>query len=204
MDGESADPIGARLVSHLSHCASELDPLLLQSPPAAALPFPPWAWPSFPQLSATSQAAAAAAASSPFTAGRRDLALLGSYPSPASLGLAPMAACQQGAPPPLLAPTAALASVHRVSSLAASPALAPSRPTQQSPHSASRASPLPLVTSSSTSPSTTSSPSSSSSSSRPQVSFRPFAPQVSPTAQRRVLNGSAKSSQGWGTEIGAF
>lgn len=203
MDGESADPIGARLVSHLSHCASELDPLLLQSPPATALPFPPWAWPSFPQLSATSQAAAAA--SSPFTAGRRDLALLGSYPSPASLGLAPMAACQQGAPPPppLLAPTAALASVHRVSSLAASPALAPSRPAQPSPHSASRASPLPLVTSSSTSPSTTSSPSSTSSS-RPQVSFRPFAPQASPTAQRRVLSSSAKTSQGWGTEIGAF
>lgn len=206
LDGESVDPIGARLVSHLSHCASELDPLLLQSPPASALPFPPWAWPSFPQLSATSQAAAAAA-SSPFTTGRRDLALLGSYPSPASLSLAPMATCQQGAPPPplpppLLASAAALASVHRVPSLAASPALAPSRPAQPSPHSASRASPLPLVTSSSTSPSTTSS--SSSSSGRPQVSFRPFAPQGSPTAQRRVLNGSAKPSQGWGTEIGAF
>lgn len=41
LDGESVDPIGARLVSHLSHCASELDPLLLQSPPASALPFPP-------------------------------------------------------------------------------------------------------------------------------------------------------------------
>lgn len=195
MEGESADPIGARLVSHLSHCASELDPLLLQSPPAATLPFPPWVWPSFPQISATSQAASVGA-SSPYTTGRRDLALLGSYPSPASLGLAPMAACQQGAPPPppLLTPTAALASVHRVSSLA------PSRPTQLSPHSASRASPLPLVTSSSTSPSTTSSPSSSS---RQQVSFRPFAPQASPTAQRRVSNSSAKS-QGWGTEIGAF
>lgn len=197
LDGDSPDPIGARLVSHLSHCASELDPLLLQSPPASALPFPPWPWASFPQISATSQASS----SPPFPGGRRDLALLASYPSPASLGLAPLAACQQGAPPPpLLAPTA-LASVHRVPSLAASPALAPSRPTQSSPHSATRASPLPLVTSSSSS---TSSSSTSSSSGPPQVSFRPFAPQASPAAQRRGLSGSAKSSQGWGTEIGAF
>ncbi|XP_051992327.1 hairy/enhancer-of-split related with YRPW motif-like protein [Xyrauchen texanus] len=44
----SSDPIGARLVSHLSHCASELDPLL-QSP--AALSFPPWPWPSLPPAS---------------------------------------------------------------------------------------------------------------------------------------------------------
>ncbi|KAG7245141.1 hypothetical protein INR49_023707 [Caranx melampygus] len=180
LEGESPDPIGARLVSHLSHCASELDPLLLQSPPASALPFPPWPWASFPQISPNSPAS-----SSPsFPNGRRDLALLRSYPSPTSLRLAPLAGCQQGASP-LLAPTA-LATVHRMPALAASPALAPSRSTQPSPHCATRASPLPLPTSSS--PSTSSSSSSTSSSSAPtQVSFRPFAPLGSPTAQRRGL-----------------
>ncbi|XP_060949384.1 hairy/enhancer-of-split related with YRPW motif-like protein [Limanda limanda] len=194
LEGESPDPIGARLVSHLSHCASEIDPLLLQSPPASALHFPPWPWASFPQISHASPASA----SPPFLAGRRDLALLGSYPSPASLRLAPLAGCQQGAPP-LLGPTA-LATVHRMPSLAASPALAPSRPTQPSPHCATRASPLPPPTPSSSSPSS----SSTSSSAQPQVSFRPFAPLGSSTIQRRGLNGSAKAPQGWGTEIGAF
>lgn len=198
LEGESPDPIGARLVSHLSHCASELDPLLLQTTPASTLPFPPWPWASFPQISPTSPASS----SSPFPSGRRDLALLGSYPSPASLRLAPLAGCQQGVPP-LLAPTA-LATVHRVPSLAASPVLAPSRPTQPSPHSASRASPLPIPTPSSSSPSTTASSSTSSSSAPPQISFRPFAPLGSPTAQRRGLSGSGKSAQGWVTEIGAF
>uniref|UniRef100_A0A3B4EPU0 Hairy/enhancer-of-split related with YRPW motif-like protein n=1 Tax=Pundamilia nyererei TaxID=303518 RepID=A0A3B4EPU0_9CICH len=197
LDGDSPDPIGARLVSHLSHCASELDPLLLQSPPASALPFAPWPWASFPQISPNSPASS----SPPFPSGRRDLALLGSYPSPASLRLTPLAGCQQGAPQ-LLAPTA-LATVHRVPSLAASPVLAPSRPPQPSPHSSSRASPLPLSTPSSSSPSTSSS-STSSSSAPPQVSFRPFAPMGSPTVQRRGLSGSAKAAQGWGTEIGAF
>lgn len=195
VDGESPDPIGARLVSHLSHCASELDPLLLQSPPATALPFAPWPWASFPQISTTSQASS----SPPFPGGRRELALLGSYASPASLSLAPLGGCQQGVPP-LLAPTA-LASVHRMPSLTASPAIAPSRPTQPSPHSTTRASPLPLLTSSSPS---TSSSSTSPSSGPLQVSFRPFAPLGSPAAQRRGLSGSAKSTQGWGTEIGAF
>lgn len=199
LDGESPDPIGARLVSHLSHCASELDPLLLQSPPASALPFPPWPWASFPQISPASPGSH----SPPFAAGRRELALLGSYPSHTSIRLASLAGCQQGAPP-LLAPTA-LATVHRMPSLAASPVLAPSRPTQPSPHCATRASPLPLPTPSSSSPSTSSSSSSTSSSSaQPQVSFRPFAPLGSPTAQRRGLSGSAKAVQGWGTEIGAF
>ncbi|XP_026204640.1 hairy/enhancer-of-split related with YRPW motif-like protein [Anabas testudineus] len=197
LEGESPDPIGARLVSHLSHCASELDPLLLQSPPASTLAFPPWPWASFPQIAPTSPASS----SPPFPSGRRDLALLGSYSSPASLRLGPLASCQQGAPP-LLAPTA-LASVHRVPSLAASPSLAPSRPTQPSPHSASRASPLPLSTPSSSSPSTSSS-STSSSSAPPLVSFRPFAPLGSPTAQRRALSASAKPANGWATEIGAF
>ncbi|XP_020498838.1 hairy/enhancer-of-split related with YRPW motif-like protein [Labrus bergylta] len=196
LDGDSPDPVGARLVSHLSHCASELDPLLLQSPPTSALPFPPWPWPSFHQISPASPAS-----TSPAFHGRRDLALLGSYPSPASLRLAPLAGCQQGAPP-LLAHTA-LATVHRMPSLAASTALAPSRPTQPSPHSATRASPLPLPTPSSSSSSTSSS-NTSSSSAPLQVSFRPFAPLGSPTAQRRGLSGSAKSAQGWGTEIGAF
>lgn len=197
LEGDSPDPIGARLVSHLSHCASELDPLLLQSPPASALPFAPWPWASFPQISPNSPASS----SPPFPSRRRDLALLGSYPSPASLRLTPLAGCQQGAPQ-LLAPTA-LATVHRVPSLAASPVLAPSRPPQPSPHSSTRASPLPLSTPSSSSPSTSSS-STSSSSAPPQVSFRPFAPMGSPTVQRRGLSGSAKAAQGWGTEIGAF
>ncbi|CAJ1083766.1 hairy/enhancer-of-split related with YRPW motif-like protein [Xyrichtys novacula] len=199
LDGDSPDPIGARLVSHLSHCASELDPLLLQSPPASALPFPPWPWASFPQISPASPVSPSPA----FPAGRRDLALLGSYPSPASLRLTPLAGCPQGAPP-LLAPTA-LATVHRMPSLAASTTLAPSRPAQPSPHSATRASPLPIPTPSSSSSSSSTSSSSTTSSSAPQqVSFRPFAPLGSPTAQRRGLSGSAKSAQGWGTEIGAF
>uniref|UniRef100_A0A3P9Q449 Hes related family bHLH transcription factor with YRPW motif like n=1 Tax=Poecilia reticulata TaxID=8081 RepID=A0A3P9Q449_POERE len=182
LEGESPDPIGARLVSHLSHCASELDPLLLQSPPASALPFPPWPWTSFPPIGP-----ATPAPSSPsFPSSRRDLALLGSYPSSASLRLAPLAGCQQGAPP-LLGPTA-LASIHRVASLPSSPALGHSRPNQPSPHSTTCASPLPLPTASSSSP----------------LSFRPFAPLGSPIAQRRSLSGSSKAPQGWGTEIGAF
>ncbi|XP_041867280.1 hairy/enhancer-of-split related with YRPW motif-like protein [Melanotaenia boesemani] len=196
MEGESPDPIGARLVSHLSHCASELDPLFLQSAPSSTMPISPWPWAPFPQLAPGSPAPS----SPPFPGGRRELALLGSYPSPASLRLAPLAGCQQGAPP-LLAP-AALASVHRVTSLTASPSLGSSRPTQPSPHSTTRASPLPPQTPSSSSSSTPSS--TSSSSAPPQVSFRPFAPLGSPTAQRRGLSGSAKAGPGWGTEIGAF
>lgn len=195
LEGESPDPIGARLVSYLSHCASELDPLLLQSPPASALPFPAWSWASFPQIPPTSPA------SSPsFPSGRRDLALLGSYPSSASLRITPLAGCQQGVPP-LLAPTA-LATVHRLPTLAASPTIASSRPTQPSPHSTTRASPLPQPSPSSSS--STSSSSTSLSSGPPQVSFRPFANLGSPTIQRRVLSGSTKTAGGWGTEIGAF
>uniref|UniRef100_A0A4W6FX92 Hes related family bHLH transcription factor with YRPW motif like n=1 Tax=Lates calcarifer TaxID=8187 RepID=A0A4W6FX92_LATCA len=167
LEGESPDPIGARLVP----------PLTLLGP-GSALPFPPWPWASFPQISPTSPASS----SPPFPNGRRDLALLGSYPSPASLRLAPLAGCQQGAPP-LLAPTA-LATVHRMPSLAG---LASSPPHP-----------------SSSSPSSSSSSSTSSTSAPPQVSFRPFAPLGSPTAQRRGLSGSAKATQGWGTEIGAF
>uniref|UniRef100_A0A3Q2P283 Hes related family bHLH transcription factor with YRPW motif like n=1 Tax=Fundulus heteroclitus TaxID=8078 RepID=A0A3Q2P283_FUNHE len=197
LEGESPDPIGARLVSHLSHCASELDPLLLQSPPASALHFPPWPWNSFPSI-----APASPAPSSPsFPSGRRDLALLGSYPSSASLRLTPLAGCQQGAPP-LLGPTS-LASIHRVASLPTSSTLGPSRPNQPSPHSTTCASPLPLPTASSSSPSSSSS-STPSSSAPLQVSFRPFAPLGSPIAQRRSLTGASKAAQGWGTEIGAF
>ncbi|XP_037548787.1 hairy/enhancer-of-split related with YRPW motif-like protein [Nematolebias whitei] len=193
LEGESPDPIGARLVSHLSHCASELDPVLLQSPPASALPFPPWPWASFPQIAPSSPAPSSAS----FPSGRRDLALLGSYPSPASLRLAPLAGCQQVIPP-LLSPTT-LASVHRVTSLTASSGLAPSRPSQPSPHSTTSTSPLPPPT-----PSSSTSSSTSSSAAAPQVSFRPFAPLVSPTSQRRGSNGSTKAVLGWGTEIGAF
>lgn len=176
---ESSDPIGARLVSHLSHCASELDPLL-QSP--AALPFPPWPWSSFPQLSATTPPTSSA----PFPpASRRDLpphataALLG-YPSPA-LRVGPLST--QGA---LLSP--ALTQMHRLPSIPGHPHRlqqhSPDGPTIPSPSSAS----------SNSSPSTA----------PQQVSFRPFAPLGSPTPARRGLGNSSKSAQGWGTEIGAF
>ncbi|XP_051927941.1 hairy/enhancer-of-split related with YRPW motif-like protein [Hippocampus zosterae] len=183
LEGESPDPIGARLVTHLSHCASELDPLLLQSPPSSALPFPPWPWVSFPQMSASS--------SPPFPSGRRDLSLMGSYPPAAALRLAPLAGCQRGAPP-LLAP-AALATVRRLPSPAPSPSSGPPRLAQASPRSTSRNSPLPPAPSAS---SPTSAP--------PLVSFRPFAPLVSSAVQRRGIVGSGKSAQGWATEIGAF
>uniref|UniRef100_A0A3P9MP58 Hes related family bHLH transcription factor with YRPW motif like n=1 Tax=Oryzias latipes TaxID=8090 RepID=A0A3P9MP58_ORYLA len=185
LEGESPDPIGARLVSHLSHCASELDPLLLQCPAASAMPFPSWPWASFPQITPPSTASP----SPPFPSSRRDLALLGSYPPPTTLRLAPLAACQQVGP--TLLPPVALAPIHRVPSLSASPGLTQPRQTQSSPHST--ASPLP--------PPSSSSPATSST---PQVSFRPFAPLGSPTPQRRGLSSSCKPGSGWGTEIGAF
>lgn len=172
---ESSDPIGARLVSHLSHCASELDPLL-QSP--ATLPFPPWPWPSFPQLAATSSPVS----STPFPPNaRRDLAphatatLLG-YPSPA---LRVGCLSTQGA---IMNP--ALTPVRRLPSIPGHP----HRLQQQSPDG-------------STIPSSSSS---SSNSSTPQISFRPFAPLGSPAPGRRGLSTSSKSAQAWGTEIGAF
>ncbi|XP_072303226.1 hairy/enhancer-of-split related with YRPW motif-like protein [Eucyclogobius newberryi] len=180
-EGESVDPIGARLVSHLSHCASELDPLLLQAAPAppSAVPFAHWHWPTFPPLS---PAPPASSSSPPFH--HRDLALLGAYPSPTALRLNP---------PPLVAPTALTASVPRVSSLTASTLH------RGTPHlSVSNVSPRPL------SPPMSSSASTVSSTPPAQASFRPFAPLGSPTAQRRGLNVTSKSRQGWGTEIGAF
>ncbi|KAJ8268250.1 hypothetical protein COCON_G00134220 [Conger conger] len=105
---EAPDPIGARLVSHLSHCASELDPLM-QSP--AAVPFTPWPWASFPHLPT-----APPTSSAPFPgASRRELpphtaALLAAYPSPA-LRTAPIGCL----PASHLSP--ALAAVRRVPSL---------------------------------------------------------------------------------------
>lgn len=169
---ESSDPIGAHLVSHLSHCASELDPLL-QSP--AALPFPPWPWPSFPQLASTSSPAS----SSPFPPTTcRDLtphataALLG-YPSP-TMRVGSLST--QGA---LLSP--ALTPVRRLPSIPGHP----HRLQQHSPEG-------PTI------------PSSSSNSSPPQISFRPFAALGSPAPGRRGLGTSSKSGQAWSTEIGAF
>lgn len=176
LEGESVDPIGARLVSHLSHCASELDPVLLQPGPPSAVPFPPWPWHTFPSLPPSSPASP----SSPFH--RRDLALLGAYPTPASLRLNPPP------PPHVIAPPALTTPVHRGSSL---PPLQGHRGTQ--PPNVPNVSPRPM------------SPTTSSSSSSPtQPSFRPFAPLGSPTAQRRGLSVAGKSTQGWGTEIGAF
>ncbi len=173
---ESSDPIGTRLVSHLSHCASELDPLI-QSP--AALPFPPWPWPSFPQLVSTSSPAS----SSPFPqTNRRDLAphatvaLLG-YPSPA---LRVGSLSTRGA---ILSP--ALTPVRRLPTIPGQP----HRLQQYSPDGAT-------IPSSSSSSSSNSSPS--------QISFRPFAPLGSPVPGRRGLGSSRKSGQAWGTEIGAF
>ncbi|XP_045062753.1 hairy/enhancer-of-split related with YRPW motif-like protein [Coregonus clupeaformis] len=183
---DSPDPIGARLVSHLSHCASQLDPLLLQSAPTSStLPFPPWPWIS--SISSYHQMSPASSPPSPsFSAGRRELARLGGggYPSHSAgtLRLAPLE-CQQWSQ---LAP-ALVSGVRRVPSLPppSSPALTPS-PIQQSPGS-------PLLT---TSSSTSSSTFSSSPSAPPQVTFRPFAPLGSPAGQRR-----GKAPKTWGTEI---
>lgn len=189
---DSSDPIGARLVSHLSQCASELDPLH-QSP--AALPFPPWPWGSFPQLSASSSPASAS--HFPPT-NRRDLSPhaaspLLAYPSP-TLCLAPVG--HQGV---LLSP--ALSPVHRMSSVSSHP----HRLAQASTENSAVPSPLHSVpprshNSSSPSSNSTSSSPSSSSSGHPQVSFRPFVALRSPAPLIRV----SKSAHTWGTEIGAF
>ncbi|XP_052325100.1 hairy/enhancer-of-split related with YRPW motif-like protein [Oncorhynchus keta] len=179
---DSPDPIGARLVSHLSHCASQLDPLLLQSPPtSSSLPFPPWPW-----ISSYHRMSPVSSPTSPtFSARRRELARLGGgcYPSRSAdtLCLAPLG-CQQGS---MLAP--ALVSGHRrVPSLPPPSSLALTatpthRLTQQSPGASV------LLTSSS----------SSFPSAPPQV--RPFVPLGSPAGQRR-----GKATKTWGTEIGAF
>uniref|UniRef100_A0A4W5M9S9 Hes related family bHLH transcription factor with YRPW motif like n=1 Tax=Hucho hucho TaxID=62062 RepID=A0A4W5M9S9_9TELE len=96
---DSPDPIGAHLVSHLSHCASQLDPHLLQSPPtSSALPFPPWPW-----ISSNQQMSPVSSPTSPsFSARRKELARLGGYPSHSAgtLRLTPLE-CRQGS---LLAP----------------------------------------------------------------------------------------------------
>lgn len=183
---ESSDPIGARLVSHLSHCASELDPLL-QSP--ATLPFPPWPWSSYPQLSATTPPGSSVTFPS---ASRRDLpphttgALLG-YSSP---GLRVGHLSTQGA---ILSP--ALTQMHRVPSIPGHP----HRLQQHSPDGPTIPSPLQTVR-----PQSSASSNSSPSTAPQQVSFRPFAPMGSPTPARRGVGNSSKSAQGWGTEIGAF
>lgn len=180
------------MVSHLSQCASELDPLH-QSP--ASLAFHPWPWGSFPQLSASSSPAS----SSHFPpATRREMAphaaaTLLAYPSPA-LCVAPLG--NQGA---LLSP--ALSPVHRMPSVSSHP----HRLAQPSTESSTVPSPLhsvPLRSHNSSSPSSNSASSSPSSSSvgHPQVSFRPFVALRSPAPLIRV----SKSAHSWGTEIGAF
>uniref|UniRef100_A0A8C9WFK3 Hes related family bHLH transcription factor with YRPW motif like n=1 Tax=Scleropages formosus TaxID=113540 RepID=A0A8C9WFK3_SCLFO len=176
---ESQDPIGARLVSHLSHCASELDPLL-QSP--TSLPFAPWPWAAFPQLSVPP-----ASPSGPFPgATRRDLpphaaTLLAAYPSPA-LRAAPIGCLPASPPTAVLSP--AIASVRRV------PALPSPTHRLPLPSPEARGTPPLLV---SPSPSATT-----------QVSFRPFAPLGSSNGQRGATSNPGKASQPWGTEIGAF
>lgn len=190
---ESADPIGARLVSHLSHCASELDPLH-QSP--AALPFTPWPWGSFPQLSGPSSPPVT---SPPFTSdGRHDLAThtaLLAYPSPA-LRVAPLGS--QGA---LLSPAISL--MRRLPSVQSCHHRLP-EPPQKGPTVPSplRSAPPPPSTSSSSPPSISSS--SPSSTGHHQVSFRPFAALGPPAPVLRGMSGSSKSAQAWETEIGAF
>ncbi|KAL7829445.1 hypothetical protein AOLI_G00303300 [Acnodon oligacanthus] len=183
---ESTDPIGVRLVSHLSHCASELDPLHQSS---AALPFTPWPWGSFPQLSNPSSPTVP---SPPFASdGRRDLtphAALLAYPSPA-LRMAPLGS--QGA---LLSPAISL--VRRLPSVPSRPHRLP-EPPQEGPgaptslHSA----PPPRSSSSPSSISSSSSPTSSSAS-HPQVSFRPFAALGSPAPVLRGMGGSSKRVMG--------
>ncbi|KAG7457669.1 hypothetical protein MATL_G00229740 [Megalops atlanticus] len=112
---ETPDPIGARLVSHLSHCASELDPLM-QSP--AALPFAPWPWASFPHLHTPPPSSSSS--SGPFPgASRRDLpphtaALLATYPTSA-LRVAPIGCLPANQQTAVLSP--ALAAVRRMPSL---------------------------------------------------------------------------------------
>ncbi|XP_023687740.1 hairy/enhancer-of-split related with YRPW motif-like protein [Paramormyrops kingsleyae] len=171
---EAPDPIGARLVSHLSHCATELDPLL-QSP--AGLPFGPWPWAAFPG------SAAPAAAARPFAGPppRRELpahtaTLLGSYPTH-SLRASAIGSLPAAPPTTMLGP--ALATVHRVPPLP-SPTHRLSQPSPES-----RGTP-PLLAS------------------PPQLSFRPFAPLGSASGQRRLGTGTSKASPHWGTEIGAF
>ncbi|KAL0961741.1 hypothetical protein UPYG_G00331120 [Umbra pygmaea] len=183
---DSLDPIGARLVSHLSHCASELDPLLLRTPPptTSPLPYPPWPW-------ITSYHPGSPAASPPsFSAGRRDLELLGSgsggYPSHSAGAMRlPPLGCQHAL---LLSPTL-VSGGSRVPSLPP-PSSPTNKPTQQSPGGSPPAHIPPSSSSSSSAP--------------PQVSFRPFTPLGSPIGQRRGMGVSAKTPKSWATEIGAF
>ncbi|KAG5842331.1 hypothetical protein ANANG_G00176500 [Anguilla anguilla] len=177
---EAPDPIGARLVSHLSHCASELDPLM-QSP--AALPFAPWPWASFPHLPTPPPANSAPfpgplagppaprrrpAGSLPLA---RPCGRLHWLPPGRSSGGGPEprpGCCAQGALPPSAGPA------HRLSQ----------------PSSEGHGAPPLLVT-----------PPSSATS---QVSFRPFAPPGSGSAQRGGAGNPSKAPQPWGTEVGAF
>ncbi|XP_010898261.4 hairy/enhancer-of-split related with YRPW motif-like protein [Esox lucius] len=184
LDGgvDSPDPIGARLVSHLSHCASELDPLLLQTPPTSTvLPFPPWPW-----VSSYHHVTPPGTSPHSFSMGSRELEILGSgpggYTPHPALRVAPLGGQNIRAP-------ALVSGVRRVPSLPqpSSPSSPANRLTQQSP----RGSPHHH-------------PATSSSSAPPQVSFRPFAPLGSSTGQRRVVGGSAKAPKAWATEIGAF
>ncbi|TSK31492.1 Hairy/enhancer-of-split related with YRPW motif-like protein [Bagarius yarrelli] len=185
---DSSDPIGARLVSHLSQCASELDPLH-QSP--AALAFPPWPWGTFPQLSASTSPASS---SSPFPpSNRREMtphaaATFLTYPSPtlclASLG-------NQGA---LLSP------VHKMSPVSTHPHRL-AQPSTESSNVPSNLHSVPPRSHNSSSPSSNSSSSPSFSyASHHQVSFRPFVALRAPAELIRV----SKSAHTWGTEIGAF
>ncbi|XP_017548107.1 hairy/enhancer-of-split related with YRPW motif-like protein isoform X1 [Pygocentrus nattereri] len=190
---ESTDPIGVRLVSHLSHCASELDPLQQSS---AALPFTPWPWGSFPQLSSPSSLTVP---SPPFASdSRRDLtphAALLAYPSPA-LRMTPLGS--QGA---LLSPAISL--VRRLPSVPSRSHRLP-EPPQEGPAAPTSLHSAPPPRSSSSPSSISSSSPTSSSASHSQVSFRPFAALGSPAPVIRGMGGSSKSAQTWGTEIGAF
>ncbi|KAL7830295.1 hypothetical protein SRHO_G00314220 [Serrasalmus rhombeus] len=190
---ESTDPIGVRLVSHLSHCASELDPLHQSS---AALPFTPWPWGSFPQLSSPSSLTVP---SPPFASdSRRDLtphAALLTYPSPA-LRMTPLGS--QGA---LLSPAISL--VRRLPSVPSRSHRLP-EPPQEGPAATTSLHSAPPPRSSSSPSSISSSSPTSSSASHSQVSFRPFAALGSPAPVIRGMGGSSKSAQTWGTEIGAF
>ncbi|XP_028675383.1 hairy/enhancer-of-split related with YRPW motif-like protein isoform X1 [Erpetoichthys calabaricus] len=190
---DNTDPIGARLVSHLNHCASEMDPLI-HSP--ASLTFPPWPW-GFPQLS------------NPFprTVGeiRREIAAPGpalltpstvTFQSP-SIRSAPVG-CLSNSPPAIVMSALGSPTVRRVIPTAASPS---TRLTQAGNSLSAMSSAEQHVTSS-----LLNTPAARDSGTQ---SFRPFTSFPSPassasSAQLTNSLSTGKGSRLWVTEIGVF
>lgn len=180
---ESSDPIGARLVSHLSHYAGVLDPLHQSS---TSMAFCQWPWGS-------STNSVSSTSFSPGTC--QDF---GPHASSALLACPSSALCV-GTQGPALNPT--LSPVHRLASVSSHPQILARTSTEGTiVHSPMNSALVQTPSSSSPSSSTSSSLSSPSFTNHPQVSFRPFDPLGSSTPLIKVN----KSVQGWGTEIGAF